>query len=108
MHASRKHLVRTCVGIAGGLLLGTFVLAGGRAPATSKPIALIGGRVITQTDAGAIEANLLIRDGKIAAVGHDIAIPADATKIDVTGMVITPGLIDSRGSLLADARRRPG
>ena len=99
MHASRKLLVRACVGIAGGLLLGTLVLARDRAPAPPKVLALVGGRVITQTDAGAIDATIIIRDGKIAAIGHDIAIPADATKIDATGLVITPGLIDARGSL---------
>jgi imidazolonepropionase-like amidohydrolase len=99
MHASRKLLVVSCFGIACALLVGTLVLAGGRAPAPSKTIALIGGRVVTQTDAGTIEASVLIRDGKIVAVGRDIAIPAEATKIDVTGLTITPGLIDARGSL---------
>ena len=99
MHASRKLLVRACVGMAGGLLLGTLVLASGRAPAPPKVLALVGGRVVTQTDAGTIDATIIVRDGKIAAVGPGIAIPADATKIDVAGMVITPGLIDAHGSL---------
>ena len=99
MHASRKLLVLSGFGIACGLLLGTLVVAGVRAPAPAKVIALIGGRVVTQTDAGDIEANILIRDGKIVAVGRDISIPTDATKIDAAGLVITPGLIDARGSL---------
>src|ERR1700722_16903939 len=99
MQASRKLLFRACVGITGGLLLGTLVLANGRAPAPAKVLALIGGRVVTQTDAGTIEAAIVIRDGKIAAVGRDIAIPGDAAKIDATGLIITPGLIDARGSL---------
>ncbi|HEV8058857.1 MAG TPA: amidohydrolase family protein, partial [Gemmataceae bacterium] len=37
-------------------------------------------------------------------IGHDIAVPADATKIDVAGMTITPGLIDARGSLWLTAQ----
>ena len=99
MHASRRALVVSCFGIACALLVGTLVLAGGRAPAPSKMIALVGGRVVTQTDAGVIDADVLIRDGKIVAVGRGIAIPSDATKVDVTGLTITPGLIDARGSL---------
>ncbi len=104
MQASRKLLVGAFVGIAGGLLLGTLVLADGRTPAQPKVLALIGGRVVTQTDAGAIDATIIIRDGKIAAIGHDIAIPTDATKINVAGMTITPGLIDARGSLWLTAQ----
>ena len=69
MLVSRKYLVRGCVGIAGGLILGTLVLADGKTPASPKVLALVGGRVVTQTAAGAIEATILVRDGKIAAVG---------------------------------------
>jgi imidazolonepropionase-like amidohydrolase len=92
-------MLRACVGVVGALILGTLVLADGKTPASSKVLALVGGRVATQADAGITEATILIRDGKIAAVGHDIAIPADTTKVDVTGMVVTPGLIDARSSL---------
>jgi imidazolonepropionase-like amidohydrolase len=99
MLASRNYMLRACVGVVGPLILGTLLLADGNTPASSKVLALVGARVATQTDAGTTDAAILIRDGKIAAVGHDIAIPADATKVDVTGMVITPGLIDARSSL---------
>ena len=34
-----------------------------------------------------------------AAVGRDVAIPKGATVIDVTGKIITPGLIDAYGRL---------
>jgi imidazolonepropionase-like amidohydrolase len=33
-------------------------------------------------------------DGKIAAVGENVAAPANATEVDVSGRVITPGLIE--------------
>src|SRR5262249_34777711 len=46
-----------------------------------------------------VRGTILIRDGKIAAVGREVAIPSDAEKVDVTGFVITPGLIDARSSL---------
>jgi len=39
-------------------------------------------------------ATVLIRDGRIVAVGANVAVPPDATRIDATGKWITPGLID--------------
>ncbi|MCB0284763.1 MAG: amidohydrolase family protein [Calditrichaeota bacterium] len=47
---------------------------------------------------------LLIENGKILAVGEagDVAIPADAKKIDVKGKVIMPGLVDTHSHLGLD------
>ena len=56
-------------GILGGLITVSLLLAGGKSPTTEKTIALVGGRILTQTDAGAVQGTILIRDGKIAAVG---------------------------------------
>src|SRR2546430_17534612 len=44
-------------------------------------------------------ATVLIRDGKIAAVGTGVAVPSDATRIDAAGKWVTPGLIDGGGQL---------
>src|SRR5438874_5018082 len=38
--------------------------------------------------------SVLLRDGKIAAVGTSISAPADAVVIDGTGKYVTPGIID--------------
>src|SRR5690606_15188583 len=35
----------------------------------------------------------LIREGRIAAVGADVAVPAGAQVIDAAGKVVTPGLV---------------
>lgn len=57
--------------------------------------AITGGIVHTVTDAEAMPgATVIIRDGRIVAVGKDIAIPEDAEVIDATGKVITPGFMD--------------
>ena len=64
-----------------------------------KTLALLGGKIRTQTDAGTVDGTILIRDGKIVAVGSGIAIPGDAQRLDVSGCVVTPGLIDARSSL---------
>ena len=50
----------------------------------------------TNTEQGVIErGNLLVRDGRIAAVGTGLAVPAGATRIDASGLHLTPGLIDA-------------
>lgn len=41
-----------------------------------------------------VGADLLIRSGKVAAVGRDVPAPADALVIDAAGRHVTPGLID--------------
>src|SRR6185295_7341094 len=49
-------------------------------------------------------ADVLIRDGKIAAVGAAAAqAPGDAERLEVRGLVVCPGLIDSHVHL-----REPG
>ena len=41
--------------------------------------------------------DLLIRDGRVCAVGTDLTANSEAQVIDVTNKVITPGLIDIHG-----------
>ena len=54
---------------------------------------LKGGRVIDPSQAMDLVADVLIEDGKIAAVEKDIA-AADAECRDVTGKIVCPGLVD--------------
>jgi dihydroorotase len=57
---------------------------------------LTGGRVIDPANRFDAPADVLVSDGKIAAVGPEAAKMAapDATRVDVTGQVVCPGLID--------------
>src|SRR5689334_16479244 len=57
---------------------------------------LTGGRVIDPANRLDASADLLIVDGKIAAVGPDAAgkAPAGAEKLNVKGLIVCPGLID--------------
>ena len=57
---------------------------------------LTGGRVVDPANQFDSQADLLIVDGKIAAVGKNAAAnaPGDAEKMDVRGLVVAPGLID--------------
>jgi dihydroorotase len=57
---------------------------------------LTGGRVVDPANQLDSQADLLIADGKIAAIGKDAAAkaPAGAERMDVSGLVVCPGLID--------------
>ncbi|KTG08955.1 amidohydrolase [Haloprofundus marisrubri] len=48
----------------------------------------------TATDEGTVEGDILVEDGKIAAVG-DVDAPDDAEELDVDGAHVTPGLVDA-------------
>jgi imidazolonepropionase-like amidohydrolase len=56
--------------------------------------AIKGGKVFTLAGPAIENATVLIRDGKIAAVGAGIAIPPDAQVIDATGLEVYPGMFD--------------
>jgi len=65
-------------------------------PATRGVLAIVGGTLLTASPDGAIErGTLLIENGRIAAVGRDVRVPAGAAVIDAAGRYVTPGLIDT-------------
>ena len=47
-------------------------------------------------------ADLLIRQGRVAAIGTDITAPAGAVEIDASGKHVTPGLIDAHSHTAID------
>jgi dihydroorotase len=55
---------------------------------------LVGGRVIDPAQQVDAMADVLLADGKIAAVGPGVEVPPDAERLDVSGLVVCPGLID--------------
>ena len=65
----------------------------------AQTIAITGGTVYPVSGPKIDNATVLIRDGRIAAVGTNVAIPAGATRIDAAGKWITPGLIDGAGNM---------
>ena len=74
---------------------------GGLAFAQQQAVALKGGRLLTVSH-GVIENGVLIMEGgKISALGSasSVKAPKGAKVIDVTGMTVYPGLIDSETSL---------
>lgn len=65
------------------------------AEAQSKVYAIRNARIVTVTGATIPNGTVLIRDGKIAAVGANSAVPANAQVIEARGLSVYPGLIDA-------------
>ena len=62
--------------------------------AQELPIAITGAMVVDGTGGEARKVTVLFRDGKIAEVGAEVSIPANAHTIDATGKTLVPGLFD--------------
>ncbi|MEY2733135.1 MAG: dihydroorotase [Gemmatimonadota bacterium] len=60
----------------------------------TAPLLLTGGRLVDPSQGLDAVGDLLLVDGKVAAIGGAIAGPDGARRIDCTGQVVAPGLID--------------
>lgn len=61
-------------------------------------LAFVGATLIDGTGAPPVaNATLVVRDGRIVAVGRDVDVPADAERVDVRGRTIVPGFINAHG-----------
>lgn len=86
-----KQLVRSA------LLLIVFaaVSTAQQTPSSPQVIVIRAGKLV-DVDAGRVLTNqmLLVRGGKIEAIGENLSVPAGATVIDLSRMTLLPGLID--------------
>ena len=69
------------------------------ASAQAQTVAITGGTVYPVSGPAIQNGTVLMRDGKIVAVGADVAVPADAQRIDASGKIVTPGFIDASTTL---------
>ena len=68
-------------------------------PIASHPVLISGATVLTG-DGGRLEnADVLLQDGRIAAVGTGFEVPANAQRVDGSGKWVTPGIIDVHSHL---------
>jgi len=94
------------IGALAGVLVGARsemavpVAAQGTAPGV---VAIRNGTIITATGGTIASGTVLVRDGKIAAVGTNVSIPAGAEVYDATGKFVSPGIIDAHSHIANDA-----
>lgn len=70
------------------------------APAAAETVAIVDATLLTMTEAGTIgKGTVLIRDGRIASIGANVAVPPDARIVDGRGGVVTPGFIQADSTL---------
>jgi imidazolonepropionase-like amidohydrolase len=84
--------------VAVGLILVTVLSA----QSPSATVALVSARVIDGTGAAPIaNATILVTNGRIERIGPtaSLKVPAGATRIDVSGKTIMPGLVNAHGHL---------
>jgi imidazolonepropionase-like amidohydrolase len=68
-------------------------------PLPSQTVLLTNATVLTATGERIERGSVLMRDGKIAAVGASVQAPADAVVVDGAGKWVTPGIIDAHSHL---------
>jgi imidazolonepropionase-like amidohydrolase len=72
-------------------------------PAQDRAIAIRGGTVLPMTGPAIPNGTVVIRGGKIVAVGANVAIPAGAEIVDAAGKYVMPGVIDAASHIGIEA-----
>ena len=91
--------VRSVIGTAQRLTRRAAILTLLAGPLGAQTIAITGGKVYPVSGPPIEHGTVLVKDGKILAVGASVAVPAGAQQIDATGKWVTPGLVDSYSNL---------
>lgn len=79
-------------------------------PEPGRPVVLRGGTVLTMDDAGTVleNADVLVVDDRVAAVGAALDVPDGTFEIDATGGIVMPGMIDTHRHMWQTAMRGYG
>ena len=82
-------------GVLARIAAGALLAAAIATPAVAQTVAITGGRVFPVSGPPIENGTVLIRDGRIVAVGANVSVPAEARRVDATGKWVTPGLLDA-------------
>jgi imidazolonepropionase-like amidohydrolase len=106
----RRILSASTLALAVAFLLPSSARVDGQAQSRGpRVIALRGGTVVTVTRGTIQNGTVVIRDGKIAAVGGPgTSIPAGADVVDVSGRFVSPGIIDAHSHIANDSINEGG
>jgi imidazolonepropionase-like amidohydrolase len=77
----------------------SLLIVAASVPAGAQTVAITGGKVYPVSGPPIEGGTVVIVNGKVTAVGSNIAIPAGAERIDATGKIVTPGFINSSTQL---------
>jgi imidazolonepropionase-like amidohydrolase len=75
---------------------------------TAGVVAIKGATILTVTKGTIPNGTIVLRDGKIAAVGAGVDVPSGAEVFDASGKFVTPGIIDAHSHIAADSINEGG
>ncbi len=89
------------LGLVVALPVGASRVAG-QAAQPGATFAIRGATVLTVTRGTIPNGTVLVRDGKIAAVGADVQVPPGVPIVDAAGKFVSPGIIDEHSHIATD------
>lgn len=89
------------------ILLPAGLSAAPRQPDASAKAVRAGLLVDPETGSARADQVILVRDGRIAAVGADVAIPDGAEVLDLSDQTVLPGLVDTHNHLALTYKKVP-
>jgi imidazolonepropionase-like amidohydrolase len=92
-------MTRTSLLFAGAAL----GIASATLPAQDRTVAIRGGTVLPISGPAIPNGTVVIRAGKIVAVGANVAVPAGAEVVDAAGKYVMPGVIDAASHIGIEA-----
>jgi len=75
---------------------------------TPDIVAIRGATILTAARGTIANGTIVLRAGKIAAIGANVAIPSGADVVDATGKFVSPGIIDCHSHIAADSINEGG
>jgi imidazolonepropionase-like amidohydrolase len=94
---AREQNRTVCVGIVAAILLA------GASVAAPQDLVIRGGTILTVTNGTIENGTIVVRDGKIAAIGTEIEIPSGVDVIEADGHFVMPGIIDAHSHIAAES-----
>lgn len=93
----------------GATALVSVLAAAATAAAQPPVVAIKGATVLTVTRGSIPNGTVVVRGGKIAAVGDaSLSVPPDAQVVDGSGRFLTPGIIDEHSHIASDSTNEGG
>jgi imidazolonepropionase-like amidohydrolase len=81
------------------VFVGMAALSGVLRPThAQEEVAIKAGKIVPIVGDPIVDGVIVVREGKISAIGKDLAIPLDARVIDASGKVVMPGFIEAHSS----------